>query len=117
MRISDWIADVCSSDLNKDVIHVEADTGVAAGASRGQSANAELPTRAIAVVERHTRKKRTDVSEISDSQFLQPVSAEHRYGHRHIKCGLFTLTGGENDHFTRRPLDRKSTRLNSSHKC
>src|SRR3546814_14918509 len=86
MRISDWIADVCSSDLNKDVIHVEADTGVAAGASRGQSANAELPTRAIAVVERHTRKKRTDVSEISDSKFLQPVSAEHRYVHRHITC-------------------------------
>src|SRR3546814_9580192 len=101
MRISDWSSDVCSSDLNNDVI--ELDPGAPSRAESPRITRAQLVT----VIRQRLDAMMGEIGRtLKDLHFVGPVGRQ------------VVLVGGGADlkgiaDYTQR--DRKSTRLNSSH--
>src|SRR3546814_4967483 len=98
MRISDWSSDVCSSDL--DALGFDSfddhEVPVAAGIDQGDRRHADLRE----LVQRH-----------AETVGLQPPAIEELLDVEHRKAfGLDLRLVAPHEH-----LDRKSTRLNSSH--
>src|SRR3546814_2952871 len=97
MRISDWSSDVCSSDL-VDASPLTAEQRVA-----GDRDILEINLRrAVAVDGRIVA---------ADDAGQRRVDQEQR----HAVAVALTAAGARGDQQVRRPGDRKSTRLNSSH--
>src|SRR3546814_9904229 len=97
MRISDWSSDVCSSDLGGDQLVVE-DRAVRSDAFAMRQIFGELD-----------RDRR-----IFEAEARRIASGHHR-GARWRAGRVRGIGGGEIDAFECKRVDRKSTRLNSSH--
>src|SRR3546814_8493897 len=113
MRISDWSSDVCSSDLRLIVQH-GLECGVVAADLHlldivpGEVAEAQM--REGVVVERRR------ALHIGDALALQPGQCFHPDIAGDEDAQAVVAEGAEKDpDFLRPPVDRKSTRLNSSH--
>src|SRR3546814_8941671 len=91
LRISDWSSDVCSSDLDLDA----AEWRIPAGKMKMREAHVvPLSTQAVAILRE-----------------LQPLTGKGRY----LFPGIRTYTEPMSENTVNAALDRKSTRLNSSH--
>src|SRR3546814_2682531 len=114
MRISDWSSDVCSSDLHyfsgKEALFIEVmERAYRAMRERqnelalsGQDPIADMRALVVQTVQHF----------IDQPEFIQLLSNENLYKARHIKkSGKIT----EMFNLLKTALDRKSTRVNSSH--
>src|SRR3546814_2317085 len=124
MRISDWSSDVCSSDLFRRVLRVVPDRGVvgavalARGRGRGFDARRDFGT----------RRRRTARREAGDAAWAASIMtgvtgrSRARFLIRAIATKSLELLDRASPRLLRCPMphdtsliDRKSTRLNSSH--
>src|SRR3546814_7852056 len=107
MRISDWSSDVCSSDLRGD----EA-VFVAQGDRRAVRSVAQVLAGG-AVVERHRRHAAGHRLERDVAERLRQAREQEQVGAGEVARQRFAALHAAEDEV--RVLDRKSTRLNSSH--
>src|SRR3546814_5809262 len=111
MRISDWSADVCSSDLPARL----AIGGDSAGANLSFATALRLRDRGEGGIVRAILSNygyfTPDVSDRAEARFGGPGSIMDRAEAESYYVNYLT----DWDRETRDPLDRKSTRLNSSH--
>src|SRR3546814_2420379 len=98
MRISDWSSDVCSSDLVDGLIE----------ARGNQIVVARIPDVAMAALIIGTPL--SAIEKASFERHQEPVLAP-------MVAGFAGVAAGVVDHVVEEPVDRKSTRLNSSHSC
>src|SRR3546814_7474874 len=100
MRISDWSSDVCSSDLNASVRYSPSEDWSLAANFRHQS----TPDRNI---ENNSTSLCDTFYCVSTFSFVD-LKATKRFG-------AFAISAGIDNLLDEKALDRKSTRLNSSH--
>src|SRR3546814_4206465 len=123
MRISDWSSDVCSSDL----IGKNGERFLEHLANANRDANPELMRLALKLA---TGAGKTTVMAMLIA--WQTINAVRRPNSKRFTRGFLIVTPGltirdrlrvfqpnDPDSYSasRAPIDRKSTRLNSSHKC
>src|SRR3546814_2308696 len=108
MRISDWSSDVCSSDLHTDSKGSD-DYNQKLSESRAQSVMQYLGEHGVAA-DRMTAVGRGETQPIADND-----SDEGRELNRRVELRITGATAPVSGSASVAPVDRKSTRLNSSH--
>src|SRR3546814_3238330 len=111
MRIRDWSSDVCSSDLGRDPGKAPAHAPLEGGNPLvGRARDGD--ERKVRVLEVLARRIDMVGLEGAAGATLLPVRAEHEVLHEELAAPGEEIAQRDRPV---RPLDRKSTRLNSSH--
>src|SRR3546814_7217723 len=110
MRISDWSSDVCSSDLEVQLVVVveEPDLAVGGVMQRVGVLGGHLQEVVVAGVDAHAV---VDVLGEPRLRLAVALQAHHLEADHQAIADAVAVAGGEVG------VDRKSTRLNSSHEC
>src|SRR3546814_4383483 len=116
MRISDWSSDVCSSDLSLS----RTDSAVARSSlEKAQAPDEEPPTELEQALAQYPdpATSRVGPEDLSLLEAASLIALLRACSLDHVRWTLSPLRDAGNQRFepTRKFIDRKSTRLNSSH--